>query len=45
MRRLIELVFLAIFAYLILSNALQFSISVRALGRTATDAIKVLQGR
>ncbi len=43
--RVIEVTFVLIIAYLVLTNWLGFSSAVGAIGRAYTDAVRVLQGR
>lgn len=43
--RWLEITFMLILVYLILSRALGFSLAVGAIGKTYTDAVRALQGR
>lgn len=43
--RIVEVTFVLIIAYLILTNAFGASSLIRAAGQTYTDSIKALQGR
>jgi hypothetical protein len=45
MNRWIEITFVLIILYLVLSNAFGFSSAVRSLGKVYTDAVRSLQGR
>jgi len=45
MGRVLEITFLLILAYLILSRALGFSTAVRSVGKVYVDSVKALQGR
>lgn len=45
MGRVLEITFVLILAYLILSRAVGFSSAVRAIGKVYVDSVKALQGR
>lgn len=40
-----EITFMLILAFLILKNAIGFSMSIKSIGSTYVDAVKALQGR
>ena len=45
MGRILEITFLLILVYLVLSRALGFSTAVRSIGKVYVDSVKALQGR
>ena len=45
MGRVLEITFLLILVYLVLSRALGFSTAVRSVGKVYVDSVKALQGR
>ena len=45
MGRILEITFILILIYLVLSRALGFSTAVRSIGKVYVDSVKALQGR
>jgi hypothetical protein len=43
--RWLEIIFILIVVYLVLSRALGFSTAVRSIGKVYVDSVKALQGR
>ena len=43
--RILEITFMLILAYLVIANAQNFGLAIRAIGSVYTGSVKVLQGR
>jgi len=45
MGRILEITFLLILIYLVLSRAFGFSLAIQSIGKVYVDSVKALQGR